>query len=178
MLTFSNSLIYIHSVFHISNKLPSVVVPVGSSTAAAGDKLFGSRASWPLLLFNFGLGNSTSSLALLWSAEPKQSDAHSWSDRRVGSPSSNRVWATERGGKIQFALYCLCCWLAPSAEWCEDIMWNCLHDYPIKRLIHNLNQLKGRDCYSVFLTRFSQAVDWWGLPSATSLPSDAQDRTS
>lgn len=34
-------------------------------------------------------------------------------------------------------------------------MRNCLHDYPIKRLIHNLKQLKGGDCYSVFLTRFS-----------------------
>lgn len=51
----------------------------------------------------------------------------------------------------------------PSAEWYEDIMWNCLHDYPIKTLIHNLKQLKGGDCYSVSLTRFS--VDWRGLPS-------------
>ena len=34
-------------------------------------------------------------------------------------------------------------------------MRNCLHDYPIKRLIHNLKQLKEGDCYSVFLTRFS-----------------------
>lgn len=34
------------------SKQSSVTVPVGSSTAAAGDKLFGSRALRPLLLFN------------------------------------------------------------------------------------------------------------------------------
>lgn len=170
MLTFSNSLIYIHSVFHIFNtsKLSSVVVPVGSAAAAAGDKSFGSRASWPLLPFNLVWGIQLVTLHI--------SEVHSWNSLM---PTADQIgvfgcvlqsvsnW--RRRKKIQFALYCLCYRLPQSTGWYEDIMWNCLHDYPIKRLIHNLKQLKGGDCYSVFLTRFSQAVDCWGLPSLTSL---------
>ena len=63
-LAFSNSLIHIQSISHIffdweqpnTSKPSSVTVPVGSSTAAAGDKLFGSRASRPLLFFNLDGG--------------------------------------------------------------------------------------------------------------------------
>lgn len=47
-------------------------------------------------------------------------------------------------------------------------------DYPIKRFIHNLKQLKGGDCFSVFLLIFSRAADWCflSIPTRLSYPDD------
>ena len=145
-----------------TSKQSSVTVPAGSSTAAAGDKLFGSRALRPLLLFNLVRGIQL--VTHIRSAELKQmlkADQIGVFSRLLQTEREKEERKRKKIKTLKFNL--LWCRLQPHAEWYEDIMRNCLHDYPIKRLIHNLTQLKGGDCYSVFHPSLSLPHDHWWL---------------